>query len=83
MEERKPSLAGENALELSRKSMEILQERATIEETVEFKHWLFTIADQVTRATKSGGFLGLGGTRVTEEEEAFLEELKVALSIET
>lgn len=82
MEERNPNLAAESAIELSQSSMAILEERATIEERIEFKHWLFAIADQVTLAAKSGGFLGLGGTRVTDQEAAFLERLKEALGIE-
>lgn len=82
MEERNPNLAAESAIELSQASMAILSERATIEERIEFKHWLFAIADQVTRAAKSGGFLGLGGQRVTNEEAVFLAHLKDALGID-
>lgn len=54
---------------------------ATMEETVEFKYWLYSIADQVTLASKAGGFLGFGGTRVSPAEAQFLDELRDALGI--
>ncbi|MGD9712466.1 MAG: hypothetical protein AB7V46_10420 [Thermomicrobiales bacterium] len=81
VEERSPSRSREASLELAAHSMAIMQATATLEEFVQFKHWLFAIADQVTLATKSGGFLGIGGTQVGEGERAYLEELREVLQM--
>ncbi len=81
VEERSPVLAGATAIELAEQSMTIMQQTATLEETVQFKHWLYAIAEQVTLATKSGGFLGIGGTQVGEGERAFLQQLRTAIGM--
>lgn len=82
VEERSPGRAPEVSIDLARQSMAILEERATLEETVEFKHWLYEIAKQVTLAAKSGGFLGFGGEQLAAGEKAYLAELQEALQIE-
>ncbi len=81
VEERSPSLAGEASLDLVAQSLSIMRSTATLEEFVQFKHWLYAIADQVTLAAKSGGFLGIGGTQVGEGERAYLEELRAVLEM--
>ena len=82
VEERNPQRAQEISLELAGQAMAIMQATATLEEAVQFKHWLYAIADQVTLATKSGGFLGIGGTQVAEGEQVYLTNLRVVLGIE-
>jgi hypothetical protein len=82
VEERNPQRAQEMSLELAGQAMAIMQETATLEEAVQFKHWLYAIADQVTLASKSGGFLGLGGTQVAEGEQEYLTNLRVVLGID-
>lgn len=81
VEERNPSLAGETAIELAGQSMAIMQNTATLEETVQFKHWLYAIAEQVALATKTGSFLGFGGAQVGEGERRFLTELSAAIGM--
>jgi hypothetical protein len=39
------------------------------------------VAQKVSEAAKEGGFLGFGGTQVSEQEAATLKELSVALGI--
>jgi hypothetical protein len=39
-------------------------------EAGEFKRWLVDVSEKVAAAAKEGGFLGFGGTQVTEEERA-------------
>jgi len=46
------------------------------------RRWLYGIADKVANAAKEGGFLGFGGTRVSEDEQAFLTDLRTALKIQ-
>ncbi len=81
VEERNPATSRPWALQLAAQSLAIMQANATLEETVEFKYWLYTIADQVTLAAKAGGLLGFGGTRVSPAEAAFLDDLRAALDI--
>lgn len=39
------------------------------------KRWAYSVGEQMARATKGGGFLGLGGKLVSAEEQAALSEL--------
>lgn len=45
-----------------------------------FKAWLNQVADNVANAASEGGFLGFGGTQVTEKERATLADIKSALA---
>lgn len=81
MEERNPYRANESSLDLAQQAMAIVTATGTIEEAVQFKHWLYAIADQVTLAEKSGGFLGIGGTQVAEGEVAYLTDLRNAIGL--
>lgn len=45
----------------------------------EYRAWLMQIATKVAEASKEGGFLGFGGTRVSEGEQICLNELKEML----
>jgi hypothetical protein len=46
-----------------------------------FKQWLLTIARRSAEAAREGGFLGIGGTPVSEAEQAALGEVAGALGI--
>lgn len=81
VEERNPTASRPMALQLAAQSLAIMEASASAEETIEFKYWLYSIADQVTLASKAGGFLGFGGTRVSPAEAQFLDELREALDI--
>ncbi len=81
MEERNPTASRPLALQLAGKSLAIMEANATAEETIEFKYWLYALADQVTLASKAGGFLGFGGKRVSRAEAAFLADLRHTLGI--
>src|SRR5688572_24047772 len=52
VEERNPQRAQAISRELAGQAMAVMEATATLEETVQFKHWLYAIADQVTLATK-------------------------------
>jgi hypothetical protein len=47
-----------------------------------FKAWLFSAAQRVAEAAKEGGFLGFGGTQVSEQEYAALAELAGTLGVQ-
>jgi hypothetical protein len=57
----------------------ILQTRASPAEVDAYKRFVMTIAQAVASAHKEGGFLGIGGTQVTEAENQALDEISTAL----
>jgi len=50
-------------------------------EADEFKQWLMTIATRTSEAAKEGGFLGIGGAKVSEKEKTELAALASALGV--
>ena len=48
-------------------------------EAESYKAWLASVAAKVSQASKEGGFLGIGGTRVSTDEEAALKQLSDVL----
>jgi hypothetical protein len=62
-----------------RKAMAILHATATAEEADSYKTFVMTVAQAVAAAHKEGGFLGIGGTRISEAEDQALDEISLAL----
>ncbi|MEZ4655934.1 MAG: hypothetical protein R2911_00005 [Caldilineaceae bacterium] len=60
---------------------ELLQQKATAAESAEIRHWLYSVAVAAAEAAKEGGFLGIGGARVSDAEKAVLAQLAQALNI--
>lgn len=58
---------------------EILASKSAPDEAAGYRAWVLGIVERVINRTKSGGFLGIGGERVGDEEERFREELTAAL----
>jgi hypothetical protein len=58
-----------------RQAVGILERHATEDEVVAYKRFVFSLADSVARAHREGGFLGLGGTEISEHEQAALDEI--------
>jgi hypothetical protein len=50
-------------------------------EADEFKSWLVSLAHRTAQASKEGGFLGIGGTLVSEAEDSAVTELASALGV--
>ena len=69
----------EHALAQARSVRELLATKADAVEAAEYKEWVIGIADSVANAAKEGGFLGIGGERVSEGEEETLAAIKDAL----
>lgn len=44
-----------------------------------FKQWILSVATATAEAAKEGGFMGIGGTRVSEQEVAALAEISNAI----
>ena len=67
------------ATAMLRQAIEILGRVATPEETDAYKTFVMTVAQAVAGAHKEGGFLGIGGTAISEAENAALDQLSGAL----
>jgi hypothetical protein len=50
-------------------------------EAEEYKRWLVSLARKTAEAAKEGGFLGIGGARVSEAENTAINELASALGV--
>ena len=61
----------------------LLEKKATPEEVQGFKQWLVAVAQKVAEAAKEGGFLGFGGTQVSDQEATTIRELSTALGVKT
>jgi hypothetical protein len=57
----------------------LLEKKAKSDEAQGFNQWLVSVAQKVAEAAKEGGFLGFGGTQVSEQEAATVRELSTAL----
>ena len=58
-----------------REAVGILERVAADDEVVAYKRFVFSVADTVARAHREGGFLGIGGSEVSEHEQAALDEV--------
>jgi hypothetical protein len=65
-----------------REVVPLLEAKATQGETVGYKHWVLGIADKVARAAKEGGFLGIGGERISSDERAAIAAIREALDMD-
>ena len=69
------------SLEHLRQVAALLGQKSNPEEATAFKGWLVEMAGNVASAAKEGGFMGIGGTAVTEAETAALKEVAEALGV--
>jgi len=46
-----------------------------------YRKWLLYLADATAKGSKEGGFLGIGAVRVSDQEQAALDELAAALGV--
>ena len=63
-------------------SVSLLEAKGTREEVAAFKRFCLDVAEHAAEATKSGGFLGIGGKRISESESAALDQIAGTLGIE-
>jgi hypothetical protein len=76
-----PAQVQEAAAEILRRTSALLATKATPEETDEIKEWLAKVAQSTAEAAKEGGFLGIGGTLVSDQEKAALATVHDALGL--
>ena len=61
-------------------AMALVLARGSEAEATAFGGWLLGIAAAVARASREGGFLGVGGTEVSQRERIALDELQARLT---
>jgi hypothetical protein len=76
-----PAQVQEAASEILRRTSTLLSTKATPEEMAEIKAWLAKVGQATAEAAKEGGFLGFGGTSVSDQEKAALAMLNAALGL--
>jgi len=70
-----------HALEACRALASLVDRKASKEEAEGVKRWLVAIAQRTAEAAKEGGFLGIGGTRVSETETVAIRDVARALGV--
>lgn len=78
----KPADIVQQSLANLREVSAIVDEKAP-DDAADFKAWLRGIGQMVAEASLEGGFLGIGGVRVSEAEKATLADIERALSAPT
>ena len=68
-------------IERLRAAATLVEERATGEEADAYKRFVLDVAQRAAERHKEGGFLGVGGKRVSDAEAAALAEIAAALDI--
>ena len=76
-----PDQARAYALDQLKQVATLLRQKAPGDATA-FSQWLQEVAERVASASKEGGFLGFGGTLVSEQEQAALRDTAAALGIQ-
>jgi hypothetical protein len=67
-------------LDLCKRAGEIIVAKSPTEAD-DYKRWLLSISQHVAEAAKEGGFLGFGGTLVSEDEKAAIAATSQALGL--
>lgn len=63
------------ALEQLRRAVRTLDRLAQDDELVAYKRFVYALAEEVAHAHREGGFLGIGGKPVSENEQRALDEI--------
>ena len=68
-------------LQRVRTAVDLVASKASPAEADAYRQMLAAVAQKAADASKGGGFLGFGGVRVSEKEQAFITEVKRAVGI--
>ena len=71
---------GEQVLAELRAVQALVAAKAQPEEAAAFGVWLVAAAQAAADAAKEGGFLGIGAQRVSDREQAMLDQVRAAVS---
>jgi hypothetical protein len=76
-----PEQIKEITIEKCREVANLLEKKSVPSEAAEFKAWALAVGEKVAGAAKEGGFLGIGGERVSAEEVSVLADVSLALGL--
>jgi hypothetical protein len=62
-----------------REAIRLLNEKAASEDVDAFKRFVADVAQAAAEAHKEGGFIGIGGKRVSDDEQAAIDEIEAVL----
>ncbi len=74
-----PDQLRDQALARLREAVDLVEAKAEADEAADYKRFVMTLADTVAHAHREGGFLGIGGKDVSEQEQAALDEIAAAV----
>jgi len=63
-------------------AVDLLEAKASPNEVDAYKRFCLEVAEHAAEATKSGGFLGIGGKRISESESAAIDQVAATLGVE-
>jgi hypothetical protein len=69
------------ALDCVKRASDLVASKASAEEANAYRQMLVNVALKAASASKEGGFLGIGGVRVSDKERAFVNEVRAAAGI--
>ena len=69
------------ALDRVKAAADLVALKASAAEADAYRQLLVSVAHEAANATKEGGFLGIGGVRVSDKERAFIGEVSKAAGI--
>ena len=78
-QDRSPEELRDRLLGRLRQAVEILSAHAGPEEVDRYRAFVVDVAERVAQAHKEGGFLGMGGTRVSDAEAQAIEDVRRAV----
>lgn len=64
-----------------REAVGLLEAKSSPEEVEAYKRFVLSLAEAVASAHKEGGFLGVGGKQVSDEEQAALDDIAATLGL--
>jgi hypothetical protein len=69
------------AIESLQRTTALVDRKAKPDEAQAFKQWLVSVSQRVAEAAREGGFLGFGGTQVSDQETNVVKELSASLGV--
>jgi len=68
--------------QIIQEGISLMEAKATPEDVDALKRFCLDVAEHAAEATKSGGFLGIGGKRISQAESLALDQIASTLGIE-
>ena len=65
-----------------REALELLEQKASPDEIDAYKRFVLAVAEAAASAHKEGGFMGVGGKEVSDEEQAAIDEIAATLHLD-